>query len=478
MANEIEKYPVPLIFKKILKDDMSGELIVKNNNFRKELFFIKGNLIFATTTVENERLGDILLATGRINSSEFVKLSKIKEFSPRKVGEILVDITNLSRQDIYYALLYQVKRIALSTFPLTSGEWIFIKKIPRIPGNLKFNIKVPEIIKEGVKEIQDVSYYKDRFLLRAPVTTSIPEHLGKFLSSDEIKFFLKLTKFTNTSVEQIIKRFEMPEKFFWQYIILLYLVNICGFVDFTVDKERNKNIEEINDLYEKIKRENFNYYQLLGVKETAPLSEIKETYFNFSKKYHPDRVEAPPDSTVKKKATEVFAEINRAFETLSKQEKKNEYDMKGHNPDVPPVPLAGDQVRRARELYLKANALYKKKQYFQAASMMMDAVNLDTTKPSYYLLLGLAQAKSPGTQKQAERNLIKASEMEPWNADPVFALGELYRSENFLKKADHQFKKALELNMDHTLAGKAIKDLERLYAPKKQVFSIFSKKKS
>jgi curved DNA-binding protein CbpA len=477
MANAIKKFPVPLIFKKIMKDNMSGELIVNGSNFKKELFFLKGNLIFATTTMENERLGDILLATGRITSTEFVKLSKIKQFSPRRVGEILVDITNLSRQDIYYALLYQVKRIALTTFALSAGEWTFVKKMPRIPGNLKFNIKMPEIIKEGVKEINDPSYYKDRFFLRAPVTTSIPETLGRFLSSDEIKFYLKLTKFANISVQQAIEKFEMPEKFFWQYLILFYLLSICGFVEYTVDTELNKNIEEINDLYEKIKDEDLDYYRLFGVKESAPISEIKESYFSFSKKYHPDRIQAPPDSTVKKKATEVFAEINRAFETLSKQEKKNEYDMKGHKPDNPPPTTSGDQVRRARELYLKANALYKKKQYFQAANMMLDAVKLDTGKPSYYLLLGLAQAKSPGTQKQAEKNLKKASEMEPWNADPVFALGELYRSENFLKKADQQFKKALELNMDHTLAGKAIKDLERLYAPKKPVFSIFGKKK-
>jgi curved DNA-binding protein CbpA len=479
MANDIKRYPVPLIFKKILKDFMSGELIVTSDGFTRNLFFTKGDLAFASSTVIQERLGEILLATGRITGSEFTKLTKIKQNTTRKVGEILIEITNLSLQDIYYTLLYQVKKIALATFSLKQGEWKFINTIPKIPGNQRFKIKVPEIITEGVKKIEKTSYYRNRFSYRCPVTTTIPESIGRFLTSDEIKFYINLTNFTNITVKEIIFKQKMPENFFWRNIALFYLLNIVDFVEFTIDKELNKNIEEINDLYEKIKSSKLDYYELFGVKNTAPTSEIKETYFRFSKKYHPDRLPVAPDSTVKKKANEVFAEINKAFEVLSNENKKREYDFKGYKEkqkgkvEVSP----GNQPQKARELYLKANAFYKLKRYWEAASMLEDAVRMDASKPSYFLLLGLCQAKSPETVKMAEKNLNIAAEMEPWNADPVFALGELYRSENFLKKAKVHFKKALELNMDHTLAGKAIKDLELIYSKKKPILSVFGKKK-
>lgn len=477
MANDIKRYPVPLIFKKILKDELSGRLTVTSEGFHKEIFFVKGNMIFASTDVERERLGELLLTVGRISSEEFLKLSKIKQHSDRKVGEILVDITNLSRQDMYYALLYQVKTIAVSTFPLTEGEWSFTKTTPKIPGGHKFRIKIPEIIREGVKKIDKISYYKQRFYYRAPVTTSVPEDLNKYLSSDEVKFYLRLVSFTNTSVEQILQKSVAPKSFFWRSMILLYLLNIVDFVEYTVDRELNKNIEEINEMYGRIKGSRVNYYHLLGLPDSAPIETVKASYFKFSEKYHPDRIQVAPDSTAKIKATEVFAEINRAFEVLSNKEKKSDYDVRGRNPEEPPTPAtSGEKVKQARQLYLKANALYKKKHYPQAAGVMEEAVRLDDKKPSFFLLLGLCQAKSAETVKSAEQNLKKASEMEPWNADPVFALGELYRSENFLKKADHHFKKALELNLDHTLAGKAIKDLEELYMPKKK-FSLFGKKK-
>jgi curved DNA-binding protein CbpA len=481
MANAINKYPVPLIFKKIFKDNMSGELVVTGKLFRKELYFVKGDLIFACTSMAQERLGDILLAAGKISATEFTKLTKIKANSSRKVGEILADITNLSSHDIYYALLYQVKTIAISMFGLSEGEWKFTEKIPEIPGNQNFKIKLPSIITEGVEKIEKVSYFKERFLYRAPVTAPLPQSTARFLSSDDIKFYMKLTNFSNTPIAQIVSNLIVPETFFWKKIILLYLLNVLDFVEYTVDKAQNKNIEEINELYEQIKAQKVDYYKLFNVKSTAPVSEIKESYLNYTKKYHPDRIQAAPDSTVKKKATEVLAEINRAFEVLSHADKKREYDMGGHKDkeNLQEAAVPGHEGKKARELYLKANALYKLKQYWKAASMLEEAVKLDTSKASYFLLLGLSQAKSPETQKTAEKNLKIAADMEPWNADPVFALGELYRSGNFLKKADAQFKKALELNMEHTLAGKAIKELELLYAPKKkQVFSIFSQKKS
>ncbi len=477
MANAITKYPVPLIFKKILKDKLSGELIVTTENFKKKLFFSKGDLTFASSALIQERLGEILLTTGRITSTEFIKLTKIKQNSSRKVGEILVEITNLSMQDIYYSLVYQVKTIALSTFSLSEGKWKFIKTTPKIPGNQRLNIKLPEIITEGVKKIEDISYYKNRFSFRSPATTSISHSIGKFLSSDEIKFYINLTNFPNVSVKQIIFKQKIPENFFWRNIALLYLLNIVDFVEYTIDKELNKNVEEINDLYERIKSSKLDYYKLFGVKNTASVDEIKKSYFSFSKKYHPDRLQVAPDSTVKKKANEVFAEINKAFEVLSKKDKKIEYDFKGYKKKVGEEVIPGKQTQKARALYLKANAFYKQKKYWEAAAMLGDAVKMDASKPSYFLLLGLCQAKTPETQKMAEKNLKKAVEMEPWNADPVFALGELYRSENFLKKAEFYFKQALELNMDHTLAGKAIKDIEILYSKKKSLLSVFGKKR-
>jgi len=154
---------------------------------------------------------------------------------------------------------------------------------------------------------------------------------------------------------------------------------------------------------------------------------------------------------------------------------RTEIETKNHQADKPEIRKA-DKVKQARELFTQANHLHNLKKYFEAASLLQKAVAMDNSKANYYLLLGLCQSKMPATKKMAEKNLKKAAQMEPWNADPIFALGQLYKSENLMKKAKTYFEKALELNMEHTLAGKAMDEfMDR--KDKKSLFSLFGKKK-
>jgi len=64
-----------------------------------------------------------------------------------------------------------------------------------------------------------------------------------------------------------------------------------------------------------------NYYELLGVSESASPDEIKKAYRALSLKCHPDR--NPNDEGAKEK----FQALNEAYETLSDEKMKQEYDM-------------------------------------------------------------------------------------------------------------------------------------------------------
>ena len=66
------------------------------------------------------------------------------------------------------------------------------------------------------------------------------------------------------------------------------------------------------------------FYTILGVNEKASKDEIKKAFRSLSLQYHPDR---NGGTTVEK-----FQKINEAYETLSDDEKRQQYDMTKNNP--------------------------------------------------------------------------------------------------------------------------------------------------
>ena len=66
------------------------------------------------------------------------------------------------------------------------------------------------------------------------------------------------------------------------------------------------------------------YYEVLGVTKSASADEIKKAYRKVAMQFHPDR--NPGD----KAAEEKFKEAAEAYEVLSDQEKKAQYDRYGH----------------------------------------------------------------------------------------------------------------------------------------------------
>lgn len=66
------------------------------------------------------------------------------------------------------------------------------------------------------------------------------------------------------------------------------------------------------------------YYEVLGVSKDASVSEIKSAFRKLAKKYHPDLNKDDPS------ASEKFKEAQEAYEVLSDENKRSQYDRFGH----------------------------------------------------------------------------------------------------------------------------------------------------
>merc|ERR1712223_2030548 len=90
-----------------------------------------------------------------------------------------------------------------------------------------------------------------------------------------------------------------------------------------------------------------NYYNILGVKKSATKIEIKKSFREKAKLYHPDKNGSPD-------AEQKFRELAEAYEILSDSEKRQAYDHGGHRSN-----FNGSEGTRANNFNFNFDDLFK-----------------------------------------------------------------------------------------------------------------------
>ncbi|CDO64815.1 RESA-like protein with PHIST and DnaJ domains [Plasmodium reichenowi] len=97
----------------------------------------------------------------------------------------------------------------------------------------------------------------------------------------------------------------------------------------TKNKKRRRNKENMNNPLSSDNSENVfvdkTYYDILNVNPDADFVEIKNSYYKLALKYHPDKNKGDEEAKL------MFQKINEAYQVLSDEERREQYDNYGKN---------------------------------------------------------------------------------------------------------------------------------------------------
>jgi curved DNA-binding protein CbpA len=195
------------------------------------------------------------------------------------------------------------------------------------------------------------------------------------------------------------------------------------------------------------------HYQVLGIKRTATAQDIKKAYFKLAKLYHPDRHFDPEMSEMKMKLEALFMRIHEAYDTLSTQAKRDQYNStlsKGvktssaeqHEPEK------SAQKGSAVDQYNEGMRHFKAGNFWGAEEAFRWAVRLDPGNPRFLFYQGLALSRMPRRRHEAEEYFKKVIEMSPNRLEYYMELGNFYLMNNLKAKAYSVFIKAQARGLD------------------------------
>jgi tetratricopeptide (TPR) repeat protein len=134
----------------------TGILEVSSGPTGKGIYFRAGQIVFASSSLEEDRLGESLIRLGRISRADFAAAYRLEEGRKRRrIGQALVGAGLISEDELGKVISHQVESIILSLFRWTSGEMRFHETYDAVPSDLALDLSTHRLLLEGIRVYPD-----------------------------------------------------------------------------------------------------------------------------------------------------------------------------------------------------------------------------------------------------------------------------------------------------------------------------------
>lgn len=179
------------------------------------------------------------------------------------------------------------------------------------------------------------------------------------------------------------------------------------------------------------------YYEILGVARNASSADVRKAYALKAREQHPDRFSDPAE---KKQAEARFTEITAAFNALSNDRSRAEYDASLSRPNqAAPETIAQNAYERGLERL-------EHRAFHEAVELLRTAVQMMPGEARYHAALGLALAKNPNWVREGIQQLEQAIQLQPTRAVFHAQVAELLLGQGLPLRARRAAESALRLD--------------------------------
>lgn len=468
LKGDIRDYELADTLTGLQRTNKTGILEVRSGAIVKRIYIKNGDMIFAVSNQDEDRLGDILLKEGKINKVQYDHSVEETKRAKQKQGTALVRFGYLKPQELVRAVMHQVEEIIISIFSIEYGTFEFKEGPLPTDETITLKLSAANLIYRGIKRIKSLS----------KLGSSLPPMDAVLcFSSDPLKLFQNITLDKDgktilsyvdgkTIISNIISVSHLDD---FEAFKTIYALLNTGIIELRSEKIPDEiSVEEIieepeikmdaevvdmiKEMYSKYK--DLGYYGVLGVKQYTTTAEIKSAYYDAAKRFHPDRHFFLSSDDVKGKLSDIFAYITEAYTTLSNSEKRREYDRRLSL--KPARKISNEDL--AQERFEDGKIEFAKYNIVQALELFGQAAYLNSSMAKYHYYYGLSLNKL-GRLKEAARAIQRALKIEPSNADYLAEAGHIYLKVDLPGRAKSAFESALKISPSHKRATEGMANL-------------------
>ncbi len=406
----------------------------------KRLFcLLEGRLAFAASNLVEEQFGETLVRQGLLSPTDRASAAAEAAKEKLRLAQVLIRRGLLGEEALATAMEGHVVELLASTLDWPEGELRFDPGQPKLDGEVLSRVPLQAaIVSYARAHPPSVDLLRTRVgnpdleLVRVAERAALLEH-GE-LDGTVRELLGRLD--TVSTLGELIETGHADEEALLRAVHAMRLLGVIAprrrsaaeRPRTAAGPERPLTREEVEARLSK--SEGVDHYMVLGVEPTANRMRIREAYYALARRVHPDRFRAGELSDLLARVEVFFTKVTEAYNTLHDPDRRKRYDerLAGDAKQAEEAAAAeSDSSFLARQNYLRGRELVERRRLTEALKFLRNAVQLDGTKAEYALELGLLLSRNPRYRDEAERALIKVTELEPTSTKAYLALGDLYQ---------------------------------------------------
>ncbi len=154
IQGSLSEASLPELLASISRSRETGILNFHDMGRWKAVYFKEGNIVFATSNLQDDRLGEFLLKQGKITVRELLEASKLIK-PGKRLGAVMVEQGILSPDELFTSLHQHVEEIVYTLFEWTRGEYELVIKDLSAEGPISLDSSSEKVILEGIRRLRD-----------------------------------------------------------------------------------------------------------------------------------------------------------------------------------------------------------------------------------------------------------------------------------------------------------------------------------
>ncbi len=478
---------VPWLYQGMHAGKKTGTLVFTRDTEEKKIYFSAGDIIFASSNVSEDWLGDWLVRAGTITRQQCDASSELVKTTGKKQGAILVELGFITPKILVDGVKQHVKQIVLGMFSWRSGSYLLDEGPLPASDIIPLQLSTGNLIIEGLRGLEWEVVRKSLPSLKTVILPTTDPYLlfqGVDLEQDQWTVFSLIDG--ARSIEEICCFSDMGDFNTLRalYVLLALQMIEKGNVKSAKDKEFVCEVvretaaaeartpaglkavetitrEELQAAYDNLVRQN--HYEILDVGRDTTPPELKKAYFHLAKLYHPDRHFRPEMADMKAQLETLFSAVHDAYETLIDQDKRKKYELglaSRTTPDraqEPTPPAAAENKDLAAAQFNEGLKKFSTGDFWGAEEAFAWAMRLAPDNAEYVYQRGFTLSRMPRRGHEAEDHFMKAIEMAPNKIEYYLELGQFLMRSGLKAKALAIYQDALKRHPNSEKLRQAVK---------------------